>query len=422
VTRWLTAVRDRRWYRQPWHLVLLAAWAAKWFQVMAAGNPHSWRLFVLAAKLFVGQQPAATFEPGGLHMYANYPRFQFGPVTLGASALIRLIGPHEGVAAAQILMTIAGLAILYLAERTACLARPDLDPDQIRWAAFGAGFVFVPVWAILAVSWGHLDDVLALLLAAIAVNALVRGRPVMTGVFLALSGSAKPWAFAFAVLLFALPAPRWRAIAWAAGVTLLLWAPFVIADPHSIAAARYAIPNVEGSGLRALGVNTPDTPSWDRAAQFAVGFGLSLIAIRRGRWPAVILICTAVRVALDPNTYPYYDAGPVVGALVWDLIGARRAVPAWTFAAGSLFWVWSAAGNASMLSGDIRVGFAVAVVAYTVLAPAGSPVVQSIPASTPPQPAGPTPARGPAPSSPAPSSPAPSSPAPSSPAPSSPAT
>jgi hypothetical protein len=369
--QWLLAARDQRWYRWPWHLVLLAAWAAKWFQEMSAGAPRSWRLFVLAAKLFVGQRPAATTQPGGLHMYANYPRFQFGPVTLGASALIRLIGPHEGVAAAQILMTIAGLAIIYLAERAACHARPDLDPDQIRWAAVGAGFVFVPVWAILAVSWAHLDDVLALLFAAVAVHAVARGRPVMTGVFLALSGSAKPWAFAFMALLFALPAPRWRAIAWAAGVTLLLWAPFVIADPHSIAAARYAIPNVDGSGLRALGVNTPDTPSWDRAAQILVGFGLSVLAIRRGRWPAVLLICTAVRVALDPNTYPYYDAGPIVGALVWDLMGGRRAVPVWTLAAGSLYWAWSAAGGASMLTGDMRVGFAVVVAAYAILAPVG---------------------------------------------------
>ncbi|HEY1626581.1 MAG TPA: hypothetical protein VGG16_22575 [Streptosporangiaceae bacterium] len=368
---WLTAARGQRWYRLPWHLIVLAAWSAKWFQEMAAGNPRSWRLFVLAAKLFVGQQPAATTEPGGLHMYANYPRFQFGPVTLGASALIRLIGSHEGVAAAQILMSAAGLAILYLAERTAGQARPDLDPDHIRWAVLGAGFLLVPVWAVLAVSWAHLDDVLALLFAALAVNALVRGRPVLTGVFLALSGSAKPWAFAFMALLFALPAPRWRAIGWAAGVTLLVWAPFVIADPHSIAAARYAIPNVDGSGLRALGVNTPDTPSWDRAAQLVIGFGLSLLAISRGRWPAVILICTAVRVALDPNTYPYYDAGPVVGALIWDLMGDRGAVPVWTFAAGSLFWAWSAAGGESMLAGDMRVGFAVAVAAWTILAPVG---------------------------------------------------
>ena len=334
-------------------------------------NPLSWHIFVRAAKLFVGEHPATTSAPGVLHLYANYPKFQFGPVSLAVSAVIRLIGPHEGVAAAQILMTAAGLAIIYLAERTACRARPDLDPDQIRWTAFAAGFVFVPVWAILAVSYAHLDDVLALLLAAVAVNAFVRGRPVLTGVLLALSAGAKPWAFAFMALLFALPAPRGRAVAWAAGVTLLLWAPFVIADPHSIAAAQYTIKNVSGSGLRALGVATPRTPSWDRAAQFLVGLGLAVIAIRRGRWPAVIMICTAVRIALDPYTYPYYDAGPIVGALVWDLMGGRRAVPVWTFAAGSLFWAWSAASNSSGLSGDMRVGFAVAVVACTILGPAG---------------------------------------------------
>jgi hypothetical protein len=371
--QWLLDVRAQSWYRLPWHLLVLAAWAARWFQVYARVNPLSWHIFVRAAKLFVGEHPATTSALGGLHMYANYPKFQFGPVSLAVSAVIRLIGPHEGVAAAQILMTAAGLAIIYLAERTACWARPDLDPDQIRWAAFGAGFVFVPAWAILAVSYAHLDDVLALLLATVAVNAFVRGRSVLTGVLLALSAGAKPWAFAFMALLFALPAPRWRAVAWAAGITLLLWAPFVIADPHSIAAAQYAIKNVSGSGLRALGVDAPRTPPWDRAAQFLAGLGLSVIAIRRGRWPAVILICTAVRVALDPYTYPYYDAGPIVGALVWDLMGGRRAIPVWTFAAGSLFWAWSAASNSSGLSGDMRVGFAVAVVACTILGPAGPP-------------------------------------------------
>jgi hypothetical protein len=132
---------------------------------------------------------------------------------------------------------------------------------------------------------------------------------------------------------------------------------------------------VGGSGLRALGVNSPGTPSWDRTAQILLGFALSAVAVWRGRWPAVVLICTAVRVALDPNTYPYYDAGLVVGALVWDLIGARRAVPAWTLAAGSLFWGWTAAGGSSVLAGDLRVGLALAAAGVTILGPAAVPFV-----------------------------------------------
>jgi hypothetical protein len=137
----------------------------------------------------------------------------------------------------------------------------------------------------------------------------------------------------------------------------------------------YAIPNARDSGLRALGVDSASTPPWDRAAQILLGFGLSAAAVCRGRWPAVVLICTAVRVGLDPNDYPYYDAGPVVGALIWDLIGARRAMPAWTLAAGSLFWGWTTVLGNYVLAGDLRIGFAVAAVGYTIIGPAGVPQI-----------------------------------------------
>jgi len=386
--RWAIAVRASRWYGLPWHYILLAAWAAKWFSVFAAGGGASWHLFTEAGRLLFGEHPAGFRAPGGLRLFASYPRFQFGPVTLVVAAALRLLGPDQGLVVAQVLMTGCGLAIMFIAERTARLARPDLDPERIRWTVLAAGAVFVPVWSILAVSFMHLDDVLALLLAVLAVRALTRERAVMTGVLLALSAGAKPWTFGFMALLLALPTgtlsagmgpagtgpgrdERLRALAWAAGVTVLLWMPFLIADPGSVAAARYAITNQHDSGLRALGVNSPSTPPWDRTAQILAGLGLAGLAVWRGRWPAVLLICTAVRVALDPNDFPYYDAGPVVGALIWDLMGARRAVPAWTLAAGSLFWGWTAVNGHTMLSGDLRVGFAIAVVAYTIIGPAG---------------------------------------------------
>jgi hypothetical protein len=341
--------------------------------VFAVGGGASWHLFTEAGRLLFGGHPAGFGAPGGLRLFASYPRFQFGPVTLVVAAVLRLLGPDQGLVVAQLLMTGCGLAILVVAERTARAARPDLDPDQIRWTVLGAGLVFWPVWEILAVSFMHLDDVLALLFAVLAVGTLVRGRVAGAGVLLALSAGAKPWAFGFMALLLALPGrnARLRGLAWAAGVTAVLWAPFVIADPGSVAAAHYAIPNVAVSGLRALGVDSASTPPWDRAAQILIGLGLAVVAVRRGRWPAVLLICTSVRLALDPNNFPYYDAGPVVGALIWDLMGARRAAPVWTLAAGSLFWGWTAVpGRDAVLSGDLRVGFAVAAAAYTIIAPA----------------------------------------------------
>lgn len=379
---WIEAARGTRWYRLPWHYLLLAAWAAKWFQVMAApaSGGASWHLFTEAGRLLFGMHPRGGFTaPGGLRLFATYPRFQFGPVTLVTAAALRRLGPDQGLVVAQILMMCCGLLIMAVAERTALAARPDLDREQARWTVLGAGAVFLPVWSILAVSFMHLDDVLALVLATFAVRAVVSGRMAAAGVLLALSAGAKPWAFGFMALLLASPDRDrvLRGAAWAAGVTVLLWAPFVLADPGSVAAAKYAIPNAKDSGLRALGVNTPDTPPWDRPAQILIGFGLAAVAVRRGRWPAVLLICTSVRIALDPNTYPYYSAGLVTGALIWDLMGARRAVPAWTLAAGSMFWGWTAVSGDHVLAGDMRVGFAVVAAAYTILAPA---VVTAVPA------------------------------------------
>jgi hypothetical protein len=377
---WVDRLRAQRWYGWPWHYLLLAAWAACWFWRYAKDGGQSWHLFTAAARLAAGGHPAGYGSAGGLHLYASYPKFQFGPPTLLVTAVLRLIGPDQGVVAAQLVMTGCGLVILAVAERSARLARPDVDPERIRWTLLGAGVVFWPAWQILAVSFTHLDDVLALLFAVLAVRALVAGNAALTGVLLALSGGSKPWAYAFLALLLALPAsgvpwssPRWRALAWAAGVTVLLWVPFVIADPGTLSAARYAIPNVEGSGLRALGITSPKTPSWDRPAQILVGLGLSALAVARGRWPAVLLIGVAVRVGLDPNTYPYYDAGLVTGALVWDLTGPRQPVPAWTLAAAAMFWGWDAAGPGT-IAGWTRVAFALIAAAYTTLAPAALPV------------------------------------------------
>lgn len=372
---WADRLRSQRWYAWPWWWVLLAAWAAVWFRVYAPGGGRSWPLFVAAARLLFGAHPASFAHPGGLHLYASYPRFQFGPVTVMVTAVLRLAGPSEGLAAAQVVMTACGLLILWQVWRVAVLVRPAADRELAGWTVLGAGVVFVPAWQILAVSFMHLDDVLALLFAVLALRSLVAGRPGATGVLLALSGCAKPWAYAFLALLLALPAgdrSRLRGLTWAAVATVLLWAPFVIADFGTLAAARYAIPNVADSGLRALGVDSVSTPPWDRPAQLLVGLGLALVAVARGRWPAVLLIVTSVRIGLDPNNFPYYGAGLVTGTLVWDVCGTRKPAPAWSLAAGAMFWGWAAADAAHqpLVAGWMRVGFAVGAALYTILAPA----------------------------------------------------
>jgi hypothetical protein len=109
--------------------------------------------------------------------------------------------------------------------------------------------------------------------------------------------------------------------------------PFVLADPASIAVARFHIATSPASSLHTLGLAASSTPGWDRPAQLALGTLVAVVAIRRRRWAAVVLVVLAVRVALDPGAYSYYSAGVVVGAVIWDLLGSRARLPWWTWGA-----------------------------------------------------------------------------------------
>ncbi len=102
----------------------------------------------------------------------------------------------------------------------------------------------------------------------------------------------------------------------------------MLADPHTLAAAgTFTIPNVPESALRALGVHSSATPSWDRIAQIALGCALGVIAVVRRRWVAVIALGIGARLVLDPSVYTYYTAGLAMGLLLWDLTGYVRPMP-----------------------------------------------------------------------------------------------
>ena len=54
------------------------------------------------------------------------------------------------------------------------------------------------------------------------------------------------------------------------------------------------------------------------------------MAVRRGRWQAVLLVAVAARIMLDPGVYAYYTAGAVLGTIVVDLVmtgGGSRGPP-----------------------------------------------------------------------------------------------
>jgi hypothetical protein len=301
-------VRAARW--------LLAGWVVVWFAAMAWHGGMSWHFFVQG-----GQALADLDDPsGGLHLYAVAPVLQIGPVAFGVTEALRLFGGRPDLLGAQLLGTAGGAYVLWQTGRLG------------RRLSFWPVVFFVPVWMYLAVASAHLDDVLALAAGVAALAAVRAGRPLRGGLLLGLAVDAKPWALGFAALLLLLP--DWRSRLRGAVTTVVVvaagWLPFFLADPRSSRVLHFTIANTPLSALRALGFTDPRTPPWDRPAQALIGIALGILAVRRGRWPAVLLLAVAARIALDPGTNRYYAAGAVVGAVVWDLAGSKLRFPWWT--------------------------------------------------------------------------------------------
>jgi hypothetical protein len=337
-------------------MLLLTGWTAIWFAILARHGGIAWIFFVKGSSLLFTGNYNGHNRPGFLHLYASYPGFQIGPLAFGVAQVIRNVipgqpvGPFQNVVAAQVVMSAMGLLVLAIVRRIALLARPELAGRRDFRLTFAAGgAVFMIAWMELAVAYGHLDDSLTLLLAAAAVLAAIRGHPILTGLAIGFAVDAKPWALIFLpVLLLTGGMSRWRAPdqaarpigasvrAWAvaaacaAVVIAATWLPFFIAEPRTVRALHYTIVNMPDSALHALGVGNLQTPHWDRQAQIILACALAVIAISRGRWPALLLLGAGARIALDPGVHGYYTPSIMVGAMLWDLLGSRRAMPVWT--------------------------------------------------------------------------------------------
>jgi hypothetical protein len=308
---------------------VLAPWSALWAAFHAHAAGQSWHFFAEGGHLL--SSGGAT---GGLHLYATHPALQIGPLALAVSAALNALGTGTGRVVALVAMSATGLPLL------AAVWRLVPAPERLRRGRLLAGgLLFLPVWTELTTHFGHLDDVLALCFSVAAVHAVSRRQPVWAGLALAAAADAKPWAAAFVALALALPRrDRWPALGvFVAGVAAA-WLPFVVADPHTLVAAQFMIPNDYSSALRAIGVNSAGTPWWDRPAQLALGAAVGCLAVRRGRWQAVILIVVAVRVLLDPGVYAYYTSGVLLGTLMVDLLISRWRLPWTTAIAGALLY------------------------------------------------------------------------------------
>ncbi len=314
--------------------VAFTVWSVVWFVVLSRHGGVSWHYFAESGRLLDDFDSST----GGLHLYAARPDLQFGPVSVAAAmALMEFFGPFALVVA-QMATAAAGVAALVLVRSLAVDARPGARAAVDR-VLFAAALLFVPVWMDLAARFVHLDDVLALVLTLAGLLALRRSRPLVGMALLALAVDAKPWALPFVALVLLVPqARRLRGLGVYAAVVAAAWVPFLAADPRSLGAAGFRIPVDPTSTLAALHLGADGTPGWVRAAQVLMGVALAVMAIRRGRWAAVLLLVVLARLVVDPGTHSYYAAGAVTGALLWDLAGSRSRWPWWTAVAAVAFF------------------------------------------------------------------------------------
>jgi len=308
--------------------LVVAAWAAGWTVALwspAGTTGISWHFFVDGSR--------ALLHTDGLHTYAVTPTLQIGPLALLVAGVFTALG-ESGLSAVQLAgMAAFGLVVWAIADRAPAGAR--------HTRVLTTGLVLAPPWAVLAVRWTHLDDVLALLLLGLTVRVVTgeRARPVLAGVLVAAAAAAKPWAIIGLALLLVTHDRRERTLGLAVAAlgTALAWGPFVIADPGTLTALRPAVGVSDTSILWLLGWRADTIPAWGRTAQL-IGAPLIALALAAvGRWPAALLAGIAVRLALDPQDIAYYAAGAVLAALVLDLHGRRSRWP-WLGLVTALVW------------------------------------------------------------------------------------
>ena len=302
---------------------VVALWSIWWAWHMWPDSGLSWHFSVDGANMLV--------HGSGLNLFADAPWLQTGPLSLVVAATLRPLPAAIGKDVALLAMTAAGP--LLVAALT-----PLVAPARRRRRMFIAAMVLIPAWTVLSLRWGHLDDVLALVFAVVALRAVSADRPVLAGVALALAIAAKPWAVGFLPLLLVLPWGRLRAAAVTTAGVALAWAPFVLANPRTLGALHPPVGLAPASGLHTLGARGVLVPPWGRTAQLLLSPAAATLTVLTRGLPGVLLVSMAVRLALDPKDNAYYIGSAALAAVVFDLLGTGWTIPWTTVATVILFW------------------------------------------------------------------------------------
>ena len=302
----------RRLIARPWPVIVaVAGLAAALMAALLA--PH---IAVSFGWVIRGAQALLSAHP--FDVYLRHPSIQMGPLSLLLGTPFALIHPQAlRIVIVAVVLTSTGLLVVREIERL--LPSGDARARR-RW--FLTGLVVVAVWTEVAVRNGHLDDALVMVLSVLALRLLRSDHGVLAAVAFGLAVDAKPWALPFAALLLLGGRRRLPVVLLAFAVTVVVaWTPFLLVPGTISALAGFRIPIAPDSTLALLGLSG-GTPAWCRPAQVLLGTALSVAAIRRSRWSAVLVLVVATRILLDPATRLYYDSGLVVAAAVCDLTAA----------------------------------------------------------------------------------------------------
>jgi hypothetical protein len=264
-------------------------------------------------------------RPG--HLYAADPRWIAGPLVPILLAPVWLAGrwfdlssPLTGEVDRPTLWLMYGpvvlgwsIPLLYAVRALAAEARRGASAlgrlARVQWGT--VALVLLPV-ALLS---GHLEDLIAITLVALAARSALRRDAALGAIWLALAIVTKQWALLAAPALFAMvPAGsriRWLAIA--SGIPGVVFGGLLLADPDATGRALFEGLAFPAAGHPALFIDPTDpvvgTPFRLAIVLVAAAFGV-LVARRPGARPllAAIGLSLLVRLALEPVLFAYYPA------------------------------------------------------------------------------------------------------------------
>lgn len=298
-------------------LVVAAAVSATLF---APSHTGDLAFFVDAYRGMVGDE--------GLRVYAERPNIQSGPIALLSIGLLADLGAWAFPVA------VAAMFVLAMVSLFRMDAARDRNP-----VVLGVGGLIALAWWRTFAFQGHLDDAATIAIAVVAVAAVERRRHVSAAVALGIALAIKPWAV-FLLPVLMRPSDTWRRRVALPCLSLAIgavtWAPFLLASSGTMGGAKPSVWVAPDSVYRLLTGSSSTMPTTLRLVQLAMCIVAVGWVTLRGHVACALLLGVSVRLLLDGGTWPYYTAGLIVGALLWDVLESEYRIPWATIAASAL--------------------------------------------------------------------------------------